>query len=250
MERTAAIGIGASVAGHAALFALMALIALNATREAAMPPAMEVSYVDEVGLTSTSPNPVPAAAPPAAEEEGPVEQAAPAPSAVAAPAPALSPAPAVAPARPRPAPQGGRGSAERSSGSPLNIDPASFGADPQRRSGAPAATYGPAERSSVRQAIARALQRCQRQTLPVEEARVIRVDYNITLNRDGSLASAQFVRVINPDPSLERYEARMRDIALNVIRACTPIRGLPPEFYDVPRGWRSFPYQFDPRTVR
>ena len=159
MERIETIGIGASVAGHAALFALMAVVAINAAREPALPAAMEVSYVDEAGLTSTSPNPMPAAAPPAAEEEGPVEQAAPAPSAVAAPAPALSPAPAAAPARPRPAPQGGRGSAERNSGSPLNIDPASFGADPQRLSGAPAATYGPAERSSVRQAIARAAQK-------------------------------------------------------------------------------------------
>ena len=56
--------------------------------------------------------------------------------------------------------------------------------------------------------------------------------------------------MLNDDPALERYERRMRDIALNVINACTPIRGLPAEFYDVPGGWRSFPYQFDPRTVR
>jgi hypothetical protein len=250
MERIETIGIGASVAGHAALFAVMALVAINAARDPAPPAAMEVSYVDEVGLTSTSPNPTPATAPPAAAEQGPVEEAAPAPSAVAAPVPALSPAPAAAPAQPRPAPQGGRGSAERSRGSPLNIDPASFGADPQRSSGAPAAAFGPAQRASVRQALARALARCQRQPLPAPEAASIRVDYRITLNPDGSLASAQFVRVINNDSSLERYEARMRDIALNVINACTPIRGLPAEYYNVPGGWRQFPYQFDPRTVR
>ena len=39
----------------------------------------------------------------------------------------------------------------------------------------------------------------------------------------------------------------MRDLALNVIRQCTPIRGLPGELYDVPRGWREFTYTFDPR---
>lgn len=250
MERIETIGIGASVAGHAALFAVMGLVAINAAREPAPPAAMEVSYVDEVGLTSTSPNPTPAAAPPAAAEEGPVEQAAPSPSPLAAPALALSPSPVAAPARPRPAPQGGSGTAERSSGSRLNLDPASFGTDPRRGSGAPAASYGPAQRASVRQALARALARCQRQTLPAPEAAAIRVDYRVTLNPDGSLASAQFVRVINNDPSLERYEARMRDIALNVINACTPIRGLPAEYYDVPGGWRQFPYQFDPRTVR
>jgi hypothetical protein len=250
MERTEAIGIGASVAGHAGLFVVMAFLAINATREAVPPAAMEVSYVDEVGLTSTSPNPTPAAAPPAAQEEGPVEQAAPAPSPVAAPAPALSAAPALEQARPRPAPQGGSGAAERSSGSRLNLDPASFGTDPRRRPDGPAASYGPAQRASVRQAIARALARCQRQTLPAPEAAAIRVEYRVTLNPDGSLASAQFLRVINGDPSLERYEGRMRDIALNVINACTPIRGLPAEYYEVPGGWRQFPYQFDPRTVR
>jgi hypothetical protein len=92
--------------------------------------------------------------------------------------------------------------------------------------------------------------RCQRQSLPAPEAAAIRVEYRVSLNPDGSLAGAQFLRVINDDPALERYERRMRDIALNVINACTPIRGLPPEFYDVPGGWRQFPYQFDPRTVR
>jgi hypothetical protein len=228
----------------------MWFIAIGNNRELAMPAAMEVSYVDEVGLTSTSPNPTPAAAPPAAAEDGPVEQAAPSPSPVAAPAPALSPSAVVAPARPRAAPQGGSGTAERSSGSRLHLYPARFGTDPRRRPDGPAASYGPAQRSSVRQAIARALARCQRQTLPAPEAAAIRVEYRVTLNPDGSLANAQFLRVINNDPSLERYEGRMRDIALNVINACTPIRGLPAEYYEVPGGWRQFPYQFDPRTVR
>lgn len=251
MERADALGLGVSVAGHVALLVAAWFVAMAVTRDAAPPASIEVSYVDEVGLTSTSPNPTPAAAPPAAAEEGPIEQAAPSPSPLAAPAPALSPSPVAAPARPRPAaPQGGSGTAERSSGSRLNLDPASFGTDPRRRPDGPAASYGPAQRASVRQAIGRALQRCQRQPLPTPEAASIRVDYRITLNPDGSLASAQFVRVINNDPSLERYEARMRDIALNVINACTPIRGLPAEYYDVPGGWRQFPYQFDPRTVR
>jgi hypothetical protein len=142
--------------------------------------------------------------------------------------------------------------AQRNSGSLLGPDLLrGIGNDRASRSNRPPAqTYGAAERASVRQALARALARCQRQPLPAPEAAAIRVNYRVTLNPDGSLASAQFLGVLNSDPALERYERRMRDIALNVINACTPIRGLPPEFYDVPGGWHQFPYQFDPRTVR
>ena len=78
----------------------------------------------------------------------------------------------------------------------------------------------------------------------------MKVDYRVTLNPDGSLAQAQFVRVVNPDPSLARYEQRMRDIAYNVLRSCTPIHGLPSEYYDVPGGWHQFSYRFDPRASR
>ena len=263
MDQADKAGIGVSVFGHIALLGLLSIAVAKAVAPVP-PPAMEVSYVDEVGLTSTSPNPAPAAAPSAAEP-GPLERAAPAPEPAPVP-PALTPTPAPAaprpsprqaeapPARPAPPPrrQGNSGSraVDRTPG-PLNLDPRSFGADPQARaSGAPAAALGPQARASIRQAIARALMRCQRQPLPTPEAAAIRVIYQVTLNRDGSLAGARFVRLINPDPSLAMYEQRMRDLALNVINACTPIRGLPPEYYDVPGGWRQFPYQFDPRTVR
>lgn len=249
MERTATIGIGAAVAGHAALFVLMWFIVIGGNRDLAIPPTMEVSYVDEVGLTSTSPNPMPAAAPPAAQEEGPVEQATPAPSPVAVPAPSPSPAPT--PARAQPAPQGGSGSAERSSGSRLNLDPASFGADPQRRSGAPAANYGPGQLRSLRGAIGAALDYCRRQPLPAGEAADIRVDYRVTLNRDGTVASAQMIRVTNGNPSLERYETRMRDLARNVLTQCQErVRQAVlqyPGWGNAPANWRQFTYQF-PRT--
>jgi outer membrane biosynthesis protein TonB len=259
-------GIGISVFGHVALLGLLSIAVANVVAPPP-PPAMEVSYVDEVGLTSTSLNPAPAA-PPSAAEQGPLERAAPAPEPEPVPP---SPAPAPAPAAPRPTPrqaeapptrpvpaqrpqrrQGNEGAraADRTPG-PLNLDPRSFGTDPQARSGgAPAAALGPQARASIAQAIVRALMRCQRQPLPTPEAAAIRVIYQVTLNRDGSLAGARFVRVINPDPGLAMYEQRMRDLALNVINACTPIRGLPAEYYDVPGGWRQFPYQFDPRTVR
>ncbi len=265
MERADAAGFGVSVVGHCALLAAAWLI-VNRPPPTAVSPAFEVSYVDEVGLTAASPEPASSAMASVAPEVAPPEQAAPAPVPEAVPEPvpsppraALRPAPspdrAAAPARPAPprtARQQGSAAAQRNAGSLLGPDLLrGIGSDRNARtSRAPAAAYGPSERASVRQALARALMRCQRQPLPAPEAAAIRVNYRVTLNPDGSLANAQFLSVLNSDPALERYERRMRDIALNVINACTPIRGLPPEFYDVPGGWRSFPYQFDPRTVR
>jgi len=267
MDRADATGLGISVLGHALL--AYACVVVVVRSPAPLPSqAFEVSYVDEVGLTAASPNPAPSAQASVAPEVAPPEEAAPAPAPTpiaeptpapprAAPRPAPSPERAAAPPRPappRPATQPGRATThtQRNTGSRLGADILrGIGNDRNARSNSPpAATYGPSERASVRQAIARALMRCQRQPLPAPEAAAIRVNYRVTLNPDGSLASAQFLGVLNNDPALERYERRMRDIALNVINSCTPIRGLPAEFYDVPGGWRSFPYQFDPRTVR
>ncbi len=260
MDRAEAAGFGVSVVGHCALLAAAWLIV---SRSVAPIPSQsfEVSYVDEVGLTAASPQSAPSAMAFIAPEVAPPEEAAPAPSPEpdpvplpqrAAPSPAPSPDRAAPATPPRATRQQGNATAQRNAGSRLGPDLLrGIGNDRNARSNnPPAATYGPAERASVRQALARALMRCQRQPLPAPEAAAIRVNYRVTLNPDGSLASAQFVSVLNDDPALERYERRMRDIALNVINACTPIRGLPPEFYDVPGGWRSFPYQFDPRTVR
>ena len=267
MERAEATGLGVAVVGHGALLAALSLGLFAAAGPPPVTDTFDVSFVDEVALASASP--LPSAAPPApseAPELGAPEEAAPLPSPLApspTPAPAPTPratqpqrqaAPPLADPRARRRPDEARqGQSDRSRGTrlaDLNLD--NLGRDPSRSrsQSAPASSYGPQERASVRQAIARALARCQRQPLPAPEAAAIRVEYRITLNRDGSLSDADFLRVINSNPALEQYERRMRDLALNVITACTPIRGLPPEYYDVPGGWRQFPYQFDPRSVR
>lgn len=269
MDRADATGLGISVVGHA-LLAYACVLAV--VRTPAPPPsqAFEVSYVDEVGATAASPTPAPSAQASVAPEVAPPEEAAPAPTPAPVPEPTPAP-PRPAPPRPTPSPERAAAPPKPAPPQPARQQPGRATAPAQRNTGsrlgaeilrgigndrntransAPAAVYGPAERASVRQAIARALMRCARQPLPAPEAAAIKVNYRVTLNPDGSLASAQFQSVLNDDPALERYERRMRDLALNVINSCTPIRGLPAEFYDVPGGWRSFPYQFDPRTVR
>jgi len=248
--------------GHGALLAAAWFIVSRPT-----PPqvsqAFEVSYVDEVGLTAASPEPAPSAMASAAPEVAPPEEAAPAPvpepvAEPAPPQPRAAPRPAPSPERARPAPpappradrQRGSAAARRNAGSLLGPDLLrGIGNDRNARSNnPPAAAYGPAERASVNQAIARALRPCARQPLPADNADTITVEYRVTLSRDGSLANVQFLRVNNADPNLARYERRMRDLGMNVLRACTPIRGLPQGFYDVRGG--QFPYTFDPRAGR
>jgi len=259
MDRAGATGFGISLVGHAALLAALSLALVTAANRPVTPPAMEVSFVDEAALTSAAPQPTTQApAIGAAPDVGPVETAAPTPTTAPVqrePLPPAEVAPPVAAPTQRAAPAlhppqqatgTGNRTTRRLSGDILN----GIGDDRVSTSDRPTAAMTGEARASIRSLIARALMPCQRQPLPTPEAEVIKVDFRVTLNRDGSLADAHFVRVINPDPSLARYEQRMRDLAVNVIRGCTPIRGLPAEFYDVPGGWRQFPFQFDPRAGR
>lgn len=277
VERADATGLGVALVAHAAL-----LWALGLPRdgETPPPPAMEVSFVDEAGLVSAAPTTEPAAASVAPELGAPEEAIAAAPQPVPAPpettppepqrpipqpvqrqpapTPQLAqrnaaPAPQLRRAAPAPAPQPrqarqGTGRAQASRGSRLGADILKgIGDDPVSRNPRPSGpVYSAQARASVFAAIQQALVPCERQPLPAPEAREIVVRVRVTLNRDGSLASA-VPRAINSDPQLRIYEQRMEDLAVAVLRRCTPIRNLPAEFYDVRGGWRSFPYEFDPR---
>jgi outer membrane biosynthesis protein TonB len=257
MDRAEAGSVGISLLAHAALFGLMAL-AVGRPDPTIPPPAMEVSFVEgEVGLTSASP----VQSPPEqgmAPEAGPPEDS---PAEPERPLPDLRPVPAEPQAPPRQAeqrrqqtrpspPRQQTAPAERTRRSLIGDDILKgIGRDPSpsRSQQAPAAMTGEA-RASMNALIARALARCEEQTFPSPEARAIRVTVRVTLNPDGSLASAVVTGVGDYDSRLSHYEQRMRDLALAVVRECTPIRGLPAQYYDVPRGWRQFSYQFPRRS--
>ena len=271
MERTEASGFGVALVGHIALIVALKFL-LDTSGALTPPPAMEVSFAEDIGLVSTAPE-TEASAPALGDEPGPAEEAAggetsvPEPEPIAEPEPARTPSPSTprdrpeeprriarsnVPSQARPQPQRqpqrqpatrpGSGQAERSRGSRLP-SAGSFGDDAgtSREQGAVVTAQ---VRASLDQAILRALQPCQRQNLPASEARAIRVRVAVTLNADGSLASARVAGVNDYDDSLSRYEQRMREIALSVVRECTPIRGLPAEYYSVARGWRQFNYTF------
>jgi outer membrane biosynthesis protein TonB len=109
MDRAEAKGFGAAIAGHALLIAILSAGFATATRKPILSQPMEVAFVEEVGIESTSPTPTSEApAPKLAEVEGPVEAEAPpppAPEPVPVPSPPVPPPPAPTPPVPKVVPR-------------------------------------------------------------------------------------------------------------------------------------------------
>ncbi|HEX8528095.1 hypothetical protein [Allosphingosinicella sp.] len=263
-DRTEQLATGAAVAGHAALLAaLYYFVPDPEAKPVAPPPAMEVSFVDEVGAESAAATTQPSAASfapelgaPAEAAPEPAEQPTPEPTARPIPEPAAQPRPSPrqAAAEPRPAaePRGDRtGRADR--GSRIGADLLKGLGDEKASTNRQASgeTYGAQERASVRDIIRRALLPCERQPLTTPpEANVIRVRVDVVLDRDGSVASVAS-RVVESNPRVAQYESEMVRAARRVVAQCS-LRELAaryPQFYDVRGGWRSFPYVF-PRSTR
>jgi hypothetical protein len=223
MDRTDQAGLGVAVVGHGVVLAALTFGLMRAGVPVAVSEPIEVSYLEDVALTSASPTP--AAAPPAASIAtalGPVEEAA-----SAAPLPARREEPVAvdqAPARAAPPlprdsrdrrrPEEGRGTARESRGSQLGPDfLKGLGRDPASRTqAAPAAAMSQQAAASIGQAIARQVQPCAD-------------------------------RQVYPGPGAERivtYAERVADLAIRSFVECAPLRGLPAELYSVPRGWSNF----------
>jgi len=250
MDRVEAAGLGVSVAGHGALLALLSVALVTVSRAPPLQQAMEVSLVDEIGLTSAAPQP--SAAPAAlsrAPETGPSEDAAPAP-APEAPAPVprqIAPAPAppqAARTQPRPAPPAPAGTGRTTRRPGLgDLDPRSFGRDPAARSNSPpAAVMSAAAAADIASAISRQVQPCaDRQVYPGPGAERIVTPIGLSLNRDGSLKGRPRIgQQRGLDEENRRYAQRVADLAVNAFVSCSPLRGLPQDLYDVPRGWSNF----------
>jgi len=235
MDRAEATGLGVSVAGHVALLAALSLGLATAFNPPPVPDAMEVSFVDNVGLTAAAPTPsIAPAAPARAPEVGLAEDAA------AAPRQSIL-APLITPT---PAPASGTGSAPTTRRPGLgDLDPRSFGRDPAAHAAnPPAAAMSAQAAADIGSAIKRQVQPCaDRQVYPGPGAERIVTAINLRLNRDGSLAARP--RVLGQsglDDENRRYADRVADLAIATFTGCAPLRGLPLELYDVPRGWSNF----------
>ena len=93
-----------------------------------------------------------------------------------------------------------------------------------------------------RSAIGRQVQPCaDRQVYPGPGSERIATPIMLSLNRDGSLKGRPRVgQQRGIDDENRRYAQRVADLAVNAFVSCAPLRGLPQELYDVPRGWSSF----------
>ena len=264
MDRAEATGLGIAVAGHGALLAALTLGFAGAVVPPMVNEPMSVSFVDEIGLKSAVPEPA-TEAPMAsvAPDTGPPEEAAPRPvEAPPEPAPAIQPkallkakadpAPSKAPAKPAPpkavpkeaAPKAkaaqGKGKAEKSTGTRLGSDfLKGLGDDAASTSNKPTGAVMDAQAlAGIQQAIARQIQPCaNRQVDPGPGANQIRVTLNLRLNANGSLARRPtVVRTTGVDADNERYEERVKDLAIAAYTGCSPLRGLPEELYQTSKG--------------
>jgi outer membrane biosynthesis protein TonB len=111
---------------------------------------------------------------------------------------------------------------------------------------APAATMSAKAAADIASAIVRQVQPCaDRQVIPGPGAEKIRVAIRLSINRDGSLAGRpQIVGHDGVDDSNARYVDRVDDLAIATFVGCAPLKGLPPELYAVPRGWKLFTLRY------
>ena len=112
---------------------------------------------------------------------------------------------------------------------------------------APGATMDAKAAADIGSAIRRQVQPCaDRQVNPGPGASRIVVTIALSLNRDGSLAARPSVSDDHGgvDDENRRYVDAVDRNAIATFSGCAPLRGLPPELYDVPRGWKTFKLRY------
>lgn len=243
-DRAEWTGTGAALLFHVALIGAlsMSLANVDATPE---PPAMEVEFVEEVGLTSAAPQsiavpPPPSQAPEIGEAEPveapPVVQPVPRPT----PAPVVKPVPKRPTPPAKPAPRVSRIGDDFLKG--IGEAPSKSNAPPK-----PAApTFSAKARASVGQAILRQVQPCaDRQPFIGEDANQVRLKVNLKLARSGRLIRPPTILGMSGDPDLRsKYGELLEDQVRRIFAECTPLR-LPAELYDTPDGgWNDFTFTY------
>ena len=254
VDRAELAGTGAAVAFHVALIAALSL-SLAHIESKPEPPAMEVEFIEDVGLQAAAPQSVPTPAPasqaPEIAEARPIEPTPAPPIAPAPPAPRIVPTPAprateraaVKPAKPapaRPAPRASRigddflkGIEDSSSSSSAPARPA-------------AATFNATAKASIGQAILRQVKPCaDRQPFIGEGANRVRLTVNLKMNRSGRLSRPPVILGMAGDPDLRsKYGDLLEDQVRRIFAECTPLR-LPADLYDTPTGgWGDFTFTY------
>ncbi|WP_404336663.1 cell envelope biogenesis protein TolA [Sphingomonas sp. MMS12-HWE2-04] len=284
ISRSEGAALGIAAIAHVVLFGLLSVGFLATPNpDKLKPQPIEVSFAEDVALESAAPvisseaeaakkspveapvepdtaPPEPVAEPqPVARPQPAPPKPAPAPAAKPKPAPPTKPAPPSKPAQPAKtasaAPATNPRQQPRRDVRPTgNLDGLDLGRTNNRANGPaltpPAATMSTAAAANIGSAIQRQVQPCaDRQVNPGPGADQIRVIVNLRINRDGSLAGPITIRGHEGvDESNSRYVTRVDDAVRAIFAGCSPLRGLPDELYDVPKGWKSFTLRYRLKT--
>lgn len=276
MDNAERTGLGLSVAGHVALFAMLSLGLFAATKPIVPTVTpIDIQIVDKVGLTDTVPNPSPT--PPAARvapEVGPPEEAAPEPTPAPVPAPAPTPKPEpVAPPKPvvkptpaKPAPSK-PAPAKPVAVKPAPAKPTPADAQPRRRPGlsrsliagltdtpgvssakpnkststTPRAAAGPAVEASLGREVLRQLKPFWHSPTGAD-AEQLRTQLSISLARDGSVVAVRALGTTGVTDSNRGQVKLHQEAAIKAVRLAAPF-SLPAEFFE---SWKLLePVSFD-----
>jgi hypothetical protein len=254
LDRAELAGTGAAIVFHVALIAALSIGLARVTRPPE-PPAMEVEFVEDVGLQAAAPAPTPPASQaPDMGEESAIE---PTP---AAPAPPLTRAPPIIPTPEVDKAERFKRDIDRSKQTqPAREQPAKpaprvsrlgddflkgieGGSSPK----ASAPTFSAQAKANIGQAILRQVKPCaDRQPYIGEGANQVRLTVNLRLTRTGRLARPPSVLASAGDSDLRaKYGDLLEDQVRRIFTECTPLR-LPAELYDTPTGgWGNFTFTY------
>ncbi len=242
MDRAEWTGTGAALLFHIVLIGALTM-SLAHVATVPEPPAMEVEFVEDVGLTAAAPQSIAVPPPPSqAPEIGEAEPVETPPMVQPPPTPTIRPAPAKPlPRTPvKPAPRVSRIGDDFLKG---------IGDAPSRSNSPPtpaAPTFSATARASVGQAILRQVQPCaDRQPYIGEGANQVRLKINLKLARSGRLIRPPTVLGMSGDPDLRsKYGDLLEDQVRRIFAQCTPLR-LPAELYDTADGgWNDFTFTY------
>jgi len=258
------IGLLTAVIAHAALIAM--LVMRPATGDVVRPPErITVTLSDEIGLTSTSPDPFSDAAPDVAPTIGEAPAVEPTPAEVREP-PRVAPVPprqtrVVArrpvpdtrerrrPDRPAATPRPASRPAQRAGGSRLGnnfLEGVQGGTGTQRSGGPPAKAIGPRVRSALAGQISRQLYPYWSSPQGVDVEQLVTV-LTWNLNKDGSLSGQpRVVTQLGVTAANRAQTNRHAEQAIRAIQLAAPFN-LPPEYYD---GWKRIKFDFDKSLSR
>jgi outer membrane biosynthesis protein TonB len=250
MDRADAAGFGIAAAGHVALLAALSVgFAVSKMPEIRSTP-IEVAFVDEVGLESTSPTPTQEMpAPLAGPVDEPLEPAVPE-AAIAQPVPPPS---AVAPSRPqprveprlapRPAPVPPKQVPRRTAGGLDNVVAGLSDRETDSRSTEPpAAAAGPQVQASLVAEVRRRVKPHWKAPTGAD-AEQLRTEVLISLDRSGRVTDVEILSTSGQTASNRPQVPLHREQAVRAVRLGAPFP-LPAQFYDA---WKQIKITFDKR---